>query len=151
MKSTVNVKASEPPISPEHPEVSSEHLEEGTDLGSIRIHNHVIAVIARLAAMKVPGVVEMSGSLVDGLAGVIGKKPKDRGIRVDLEENNVVLELNVVLDYGVAIPNVAWQLQNDVRQAVEQMTGKNVRAVNVVVQGVRIPGHEQRGEEGLSA
>jgi len=127
-------------------DLQDEHLEEGTDLGAIRIHNNVIAVIGRLAALKVPGVVEMSGTLVDGLAGMIGKKPSDRGIRVEVQENTVVIELHVVLEYGVAIPNVAWQLQNDVRQAVEQMTGKNVRAVNIVVQGVRVPGEKSARE-----
>ncbi|OGV43342.1 MAG: hypothetical protein A2X46_06675 [Lentisphaerae bacterium GWF2_57_35] len=119
--------------------MAGEHLEEGTDLGAIQIHNNVIAIIARLSALKVPGVVEMSGSIVDGIAGMIGKKSLDRGIRVDLDDNTVTVELHVVLEYGVRIPQVAWQLQNEVRQAVGQMTGKNVRAVNVVVQSVRLP------------
>ena len=124
---------------PELPDVVGEHLEEGTDLGAIQFHNNVIAFIARLSALKVPGVVEMSGSLVDGIAGMIGKKSSDRGIRVDLEENTVAIELHVVLEYGVRIPQVAWQIQNEVRQAVSQMTGKNVKSVNVVVQSVRLP------------
>jgi uncharacterized alkaline shock family protein YloU len=126
-------------VRPELPDVAGEHLEEGTDLGAIQIHNNVIAIIARLTALKVPGVVEMSGSIVDGIAGMIGKKTLDRGIRVDLDDNTVTVELHVVLEYGVRIPQVAWQIQNEVRQAVGQMTGKNVRAVNVVVQSVRLP------------
>ncbi len=129
------------PVEPQRelPDVAGERFEEGTDLGAIQIHNNVISIIARLSALKVPGVVEMSGSLVDGLAGMIGKKPADCGIRVDLDENNVNIELHVVLEYGVRIPQVAWQIQNEVRQAVGQMTGKNVRSVNVVVQSVRLP------------
>ena len=133
----------------ELPDVVGEHLEEGTDLGAIQIHNNVIAIIARLSALKVPGVVEMSGSLVDGIAGMIGKKSSDRGIRVDLEENTVAIELHVVLEYGVRIPQVAWQVQSEVRQAVEQMTGKNVKAVNVIVQSLRFRGEDaSAGEEG---
>ncbi len=116
-----------------------EHIEDGTDLGAIHIHNNVISIIARLTALKVPGVVEMSGTLVDGLAGMIGKRASDRGTRVDVDENAVSIELHVVLEYGVRIPQVAWQIQNDVRQAVSQMTGKNVRTVNVVIQSVRLP------------
>lgn len=130
----------------ESTETSDDHIEEGTDLGAIRIHNNVISVIARLSALKVPGVVEMSKTLVDGLAGMIGKKVVDRGIRVDLEENTVVIELHVVLEYGVRIPHVAWQLQNDVRKAVEEMTGKHVRSVNIIVQSVRVQGEPSEDE-----
>ncbi len=121
------------------PEVNGDHLENDTELGSVQIHNNVIATIARLAAVKVPGVSEMSGGLVDDLAGIIRKKSSDRGIRVEFEDSGVVIEIHVILDYGVRIPNVAWQLQTEVRQAVEQMTGKHVKSVQVVVQGVKLP------------
>ncbi len=94
----------------------------------------------------------MSGGLVDGLAGMIGKKPTDRGIRVEHENTAVMLELHVVLEFGVRIPHVAWQIQNDVRTAVEKMTGKPVKAVNVIVQGVRMPAAAKAaGQEVLPA
>lgn len=120
-------------------ELNGDHLENDTELGSVQIHNNVIATIARLAAVKVPGVSEMSGGIVDDLAGMIRKKTGDRGIHVELEDTGVVIEIHVILEYGVRIPNVAWQLQTEVRQAVEQMTGKHVKAVQVVVQGVKLP------------
>lgn len=125
--------------SPDHPELSAEHVENGNELGSVQIHNSVIAAIARVAATKIQGVVEMSGGLVDGLAGMIGKKSSDRGIRVEAQEHAVTIELHVILEYGVRIPHVAWQIQTDVRKAVEEMTGKPVKAVQVIVQGIRIP------------
>ncbi len=107
-------------------------------LGSVRIHNNVISVIAHEAADRVPGVVELSGTLVDGLADIIGKRSRDRGIRVAVEsENTITVELTVVLEYGVNIPETCGKLQVEVRQAVEDMTGKNVQAVNVSVQGIR--------------
>ena len=121
-------------------ENGEDRVEEGSQLGAVQIHNNVISTIARLAALKVPGVVEMSGTFVDGLAGMIGKKSVDRGIHVEVEENAVVLELHVVLEFGVRIPQVAWQIQNEVRQAVEHMTGKSVKSVNVIVQTLRFPG-----------
>lgn len=125
--------------------------DEGTQLGAVQIHNNVIATIARLAAFKVPGVAELSGTLVDGLAGMIGKKPVDRGIHVEIVENAVVVELHVILDFGVRIPHVSWQIQNEVRQAIEQMTGKPVRAVNVIVQSLRFAsGQKSAPEEGVS-
>ncbi len=116
-----------------------DRMEESNELGSVQIHNNVIATIARLAALKVAGVAELSGTFVDGLAGMIGKKPVDRGIHVEVIDNSVVLELHVVLDFGVRIPQVAWQIQNEVRQAVEQMTGKTVKAINITVQTLRFP------------
>ena len=125
-----------------------DHTEDGNELGSVQIHNHVIATIARLAALKVPGVVELSGNIVDGLAGFIGRKTNDRGIQVDIVDNSVVLELHVILEFGVRIPQVSWQIQNEVRQAVSQMTGKSVKAVNVIVQTLKFPGEQTNAEEG---
>ncbi len=129
-------------------ESGTDRIEDGTDLGAVQIHNNVISTIARLAALKVPGVVEMSGSFVDGLAGMLGKKPVDRGIRVEFEEAGIVLELHVVLEFGARIPKVAWQIQSDVREAVMQMTGKPVKSVNVIVQNLRFPGEKAPAEEG---
>lgn len=107
-------------------------------LGSVRIHNNVISVIAHEACDRVPGVVELSGTLVDGLADMIGKRSRDRGVRVAVEsENTIVVELAVVLEYGVNIPKTCGMLQNEVRTSVEEMTGKKVQAVNVSVQGIR--------------
>ena len=74
---------------------------------------------------------------------MIGKKSADRGIRVEHEESTVSLELHVVLEFGARIPHVAWQIQTEVRSAVEKMTGKPVKAVNVIVQGVRLPVEEK--------
>lgn len=112
-----------------------------SELGAIRIHNNVIAVIARLATLKVPGVVEMTGSIVEGIAGMIGgKKNTDKGgVHIDIDDEAIVVDITVNLEYGVRIPHVAWQIQNDVREAVEKMTGKPIKAVNVVVQGVQLP------------
>jgi len=118
---------------------SEEHADDGTELGAIRVHNSVIAAIARLAALKVPGVVEMSGSFAEGLASMVGKASFDHGIKVDLAEQKVNLDLHIVIAFGVRIPQVAWRIQNDVRKAVEDMTGKKIGLINVIVQGVRLP------------
>ena len=133
-----------PPMDRRHPLQAAgaampteDSAEESTEQGEIKIHSHVIAAIARLAALKVPGVAALSASFTQGLAQFFGKKPDDTGIRVLLMDTGVVLDLYVVVHFGVRIPQVAWQVQNDVRQAVEQMTGKNVKAVNVVVQSLQ--------------
>ncbi len=133
-----------PALYSEHPDVTGDAVEAGQEVGSVQIHNSVIGAIARSAAIKVPGVVEITGGLVDGLANIIGKKSADRGIRVDSQDAAVSLDLHVVVDFGVRIPHVAWQIQTEVRKAVEQMTGKPVKAVNVIVQGIRLPAEEKQ-------
>ena len=118
---------------------AEEHCEDGTELGAISIHNSVIATIARQAALKVPGVVEMSGSFTEGLASMVGKASFDRGIKVDMEDQKINVDLHIVIAFGVRIPQVAWSIQNDVRKAIEDMTGKKVGLVNVIVQGAKQP------------
>ncbi|MBT8043130.1 MAG: Asp23/Gls24 family envelope stress response protein [Pontiella sp.] len=110
----------------------------GSEYGQIRINNNVIAIIAHETAKKVPGVVELQGSLADDLAGMIGKKSKDKGIRIEKEnEELLTIDLTVVLEFGVRIPDICVQLQSAVKKSVEDMTGQQVYGVNVVVQGIR--------------
>ena len=121
---------------------------EATDsgYGRISINNNVIAVIAHETAKKVPGVVELQGSLADDLAGIIGKRSKDKGIRVEKEsEELLTIDLTVVLEFGVRIPDICVQLQSAVKDAVEEMTGQQVYAVNVVVKGIRGTGEKPEG------
>lgn len=128
-------------------ELAEDHGEEEGGLGAVQIHNHVIATIARLAALKVPGVAGLSSSFADGLTGLFGKKSEDRGIRVVHDDNDLILHLHVVLHLGVRIPQVSWQIQHEVREAVENMTGKHVRAVNVTVQSLQFPSAQKKGVE----
>ena len=108
----------------------------GSQYGDIQIHNDVFSMIAHETAMKVPGVVELSGSLVDGIAGIMGKK--DRGIRVEKENEDIrSINLTVVLEFGVCIPEICQQLQSTVKKSVEEMTGQDIYKVNVFVCGVR--------------
>ena len=116
----------------------------GSEFGQIRINNNVIAIIAHETAKKVPGVVELQGSLADDLAGMIGKRAKDRGIRVEKEsEELLTIDLAVVLEFGVRIPDICVQLQEAVKQSVEDMTGQHVYAVNIVVHGIRSTGEKK--------
>lgn len=111
---------------------------EGT--ATARIHNAVIAGIARLAALEVPGVHELSNGFVERLATALGtRKTMERGVKVEVDGDFVSLELHIVVDYGVRIPQVSWQVQAEVRRAIEQMTGKTVHDVQVIVQGVKMP------------
>lgn len=111
-------------------EVSVENAEgEG-----IRIANDVIAAIANKATSEVPGVFSMSG----GISDVFGKK-MSKGIKVDAGEKSTKIDVNIIVEYGVRIPDVAFEIQNRVKKAVESMTGLEVLEVNVHVQGVNLP------------
>ena len=115
-----------------------EDKSEDAGLGAVEIHNNVIAVIAHEAASRVPGVVELSGTLVDELVDIIGKRTRDRGVRVAVDsENTIIVKLTAVLEYGVYIPEVCGQLQLEVRKSIEELTGKRVQAVNISVQSIR--------------
>ena len=119
----------------------------GSDYGQIFINNNVIAVIAHETAKKVKGVVELQGTLADDLAGIIGKKSKDKGIRVEKANDDLIaIDLAVVLEFGTRIPDICVKLQEKVKEAVEEMTGKHVSAVNVVVQGIRNMGEPKKIE-----
>lgn len=114
-------------------------IENVQELGIIKISDEVVATAAGIAAMQVPGVHNLSGTLREGLAELLGKKVATRGISVQMGEDSVVLSLSVEVDFGVRIQDVAWKVQQNVKKRVEEMTGLMVREVNVNVQGVSMP------------
>ena len=103
----------------------------------IQISNDVIAVIAGVAVSEVQGVSSMAGGFAGGISEVLsGKKNLAKGIKVDKEENKVKIDVNIIVEYGTRIPDVAFEIQNKVKTSVENMTGLKVEEVNVHVQGV---------------
>jgi uncharacterized alkaline shock family protein YloU len=110
--------------------------EERTSLGTIKIADDVVKVVAGLAAMDIKGVAGMSGGFAGGIAELLGRKNLSRGIKVEVGEKEAAIDLSVIIDYGVRIPDVAAQIQESVKSAVERMTGLVVVEANVNVQGV---------------
>ena len=109
---------------------------ENTETG-IEISNDVIAVIAGVAVSEVQGVASMSGGFAGGITEVLsGKKNMAKGIKVDKTENTAKIDVNIIVEYGSRIPDVAFEIQNRVKKSVESMTGFKVEEVNVHVQGV---------------
>lgn len=104
--------------------------------GSVRIADEVVAVIAGVAATEVPGVAGMSGGIVGGISERLGLKNLQKGVKVEVGEREAAMDMHIVVDYGVRIPEVAQQVQESVKKAVEQMTGLKVVEVNVHIQGV---------------
>lgn len=106
------------------------------DLGSIRIADEVIASIAGIAAVDVSGVVGMSSGLIGGMAEMMGKKNPAKGVKVQVGAREIAVDLYIIVEYGLRIPDVALQVQEKVKEAVETATGMSVVEVNVHVQGV---------------
>ena len=127
--------------------VEIEEKTEGTNDG-IKISNDVVAVIAGVAVSEVPGVASMSGGFAGGISEVLsGKKNLSKGIKVDAGEKEVKIDVNIIVEYGSRIPDVAFEIQNRVKKSVENMTGLKVSEVNVHVQGVRTEKEENNNEE----
>ena len=104
---------------------------------NLTISEDVIGIIAGIAAAEVEGVSGMTLGLVDGINQILGSNKKySRGVKIELDGNNVVIDLYVIVKYGVRIPDVAFSIQNSVKTQVETMTGLNVQSVNINVQGV---------------
>jgi uncharacterized alkaline shock family protein YloU len=112
---------------------------DDTELGDIKIHESVIASLARRAALNVPGVSRLAGSsLVDNLAEMVGsRRMQSRAVAINLgEKNDVAIEMKVILKFGFCIPEVAAQIQKEVISMVEKTSGMSVTSVNVLVQEI---------------
>ena len=108
-----------------------------TENEGIQISSDVVAVIAGVAVSEVQGVSGMSGGFAGGITEVLsGKKNLAKGIKVEIDEDTAKIDVNIIVEYGSRIPDVAFEIQNRVKKSVENMTGLKVEEVNVHVQGV---------------
>ncbi len=109
-----------------------------SSIGSVRIADEVVEVIAGMAASEVEGVAEMSGSFVGDIANMFsrGKNASSKGIKVEVGENEATVDLFLGVEYGVSIPSVAQKVQEAVKDAIEGMTGLAVLEINVHIQGI---------------
>jgi len=126
------------------PEISNE-------FGTIRIADEVVSTVAGLAAADVEGVASMSGGWSTDLVEKLGKKSYGKGIKVEVIDEETKIDIFIVVEFGYQIPDVAENVQKEVKMAVETMTGLSVTAVNVHIVGVsmkRIAGdNEEAGDD----
>ena len=135
MEENENVQESEVEVSGEEVvNVEAENIISESDSKGINISEEVVATIAGMAAQEVKGVASLNAS---GISEVFGMKTK--GVKVQVGEKDTVIDVSLTIDYGARIPDIAWEVQNKVKTQVEGMTGLNVVAVNVHVQGVVMP------------
>ena len=138
----------------ENKEVKKENIEKGEislkedDTNEVKIADEVVAIIAGVAVSEVPGVYEMAGGFAGGISEVLsGKKNLAKGIKVEVEGKETKVDVNIIVEYGVRIPDVAFEIQNRVKKAVETMTGLKVSEVNVHVQGDNTETKEETEEQ----
>lgn len=110
--------------------------EESNELGKVEISPEVIEVIAGIAASEVDGVSTMRGNFASGVVERLGRKNHGKGVKVELGEEGITVDVSVIIVYGKSVPDIAKQIQSNVSQAIETMTGIALESVNVHVVGV---------------
>lgn len=113
-----------------------DYISRADELGNIHIAEEVLAAVAAAAATEVAGVSAMSASFS---ADILGKKGQAKGVRLQVEDNKVTVELAILMTYGHKIPEVGKAVQENVKTTVESITGLEIAAVNVNVAGVVFP------------
>lgn len=121
--------------------------EQTSEYGTIRIADEVVSVIAGLAATEIEGVAGMSGGVVNGITEMLGKKNLSKGVKVEVGEKEARVDLYIIVEYGVRIPEVAWKVQENVKRSLESMTGLKIVEVNIHVQGINMDSRNVKTED----
>lgn len=140
--------AAESSAEPEADEAAVKSEPEEETVGNIKISVEVVSTIAGIAASEISGVSCMYTSFVDGVAQRFGaKKNNTKGVKVDMSQGVANIDLYVVVDYGVKIPELAWEIQENVKNSVESMTGLKVSKVNIHIEGINFNVGTEANEE----
>lgn len=123
---------------------------EKTDLGNIQIAPEVIEIIAGLATIEVSGVAGMSGGIAGGFAELLGRKNLSKGVKVEVGQREAAVDVSIIIEYGRRLPEVASAIQQNVKNAIESMTGLQVVEVNIHVHDVHFKAAEKIEEEETS-
>lgn len=113
-------------------------LKQDADIGSVNIADDVVAMIASLATTEVEGVSAMAGNITNELMSKVGMKSLTRGVKVEVFEGNVTVDLAVTMEYGYNIPATSRKVQAKVKNAIENMTGLSCTDVNIRIAGVNM-------------
>lgn len=113
-------------------------LDGNGEFGTVKIANDVVAMIAGLAATEVGGVSAMVGNITNEFMSKVGMKKQVKGVKVDILEKSVSVDLAVTLEYGFNIPATCSKVQDKVKNAIETMTGLEVADVNIRIVGIHM-------------
>jgi uncharacterized alkaline shock family protein YloU len=120
---------------------------EKTDIGTIQIAPEVIEVIAGLATVEVDGVAGMSGGFAGGIVELLGRKNLSKGVKVEVGQREAAVDVNIIVEYGHRIPELASEIQLNVKRSIEMMTGLHVVEVNVHIHDVHFKTADKPEEE----
>ncbi|WP_308639043.1 Asp23/Gls24 family envelope stress response protein [Paenibacillus silvisoli] len=120
---------------------------EKTDMGTIQIAPEVIEVIAGLATIEVRGVAGMSGGFAGGIAELLGRKNLSKGVKVEVGQREAAVDVSIIVEFGHRIPEIAADIQANVKRSIEMMTGLHVVEVNVHIHDVHFKTAEKPEEE----
>lgn len=119
---------------------------DNANLGIVKISDEVISVIAAIAAAEIDGTFDQE-SLAKGLTHKLkGKKHLGKSVKVNMEEEAAVIDIAITVQYGVNIPDIVSQVQDNIKRTVEAITGLKVKTVNVLVQNIIILKEEENNE-----
>ena len=113
-------------------------IKEDGGIGTVKVADEVVAIIAGLAATEVRGVAHLAGNITNDMVARVGVKKLSHSVRVEVLENMVTIDLALEVDLGCSIPEVSLQVQEKVKNAVENMTGMKVTDVNIQIAGVKL-------------
>lgn len=117
-----------------------------TSLGKIEIAPEVIEIIAGIAASEVEGIAQMRGSFAAGVVERLGKKSHGKGVKVELSEEGIKIDVYCFMKFGVSIPSVAQKVQDNIRQALLNMTALEADEINIHVVGVQFENQKQEAD-----
>lgn len=118
---------------------NEKYISHSEEMGNIHISQEVLAVIAAAAAAEVEGVGGLTAGLGSDVSELMGRKVMSKGVRLSVEEEQVMIDLSLLVRFGHTVPDVAKAVQEAVASAVENTSGLTVGAVNVTVTGVIFP------------
>ena len=116
-----------------------DYISRADELGNIHIAEEVLAAVAASAAGEVAGVSGLSANFGSDIAELLGKKNQGKGVRIQVEEEKITVEVAILMAYGHTIPEVGKAVQENVKTTMESITGLDIAAVNVSVAGVVFP------------
>ena len=118
----------------------SKSVKDSHGLGSVKIADEVVGMIAALAATEVEGVHGMPGDVTSELLDKVGVKAAGRGVKVTVNGKNVKIDISIVMEYGYNIPTTCQQVQDKIKTTVENMTGLEVTDIGVKISGIKVSG-----------
>lgn len=109
------------------------------EFGDFKIADGVLELIAGIAVMEVEGISCLSGSAIENIADLLGKKSLTKGINVDVEDKELAIDIHLTVDYGQPLQEIAQKAQENVKNILEAMTGIDVKSVNIFVDNINFP------------